>query len=337
VYKVFFSQHFDGIVEVADEVKVGQNFIVGIDSTRLNEGTKNFLSAIKPGGIIIYRQVNIENTEQLSTLIKDLQVFAKETTGKPYFIFIDEEPAGATRLDLFEDFRNSKKINWDLFAKDIKKMSDIGINVDLAPVADFTSIENSFISKRSPSRNIEDFIAFNTHFIELMKQQGISTTLKHFPGIGVSVTDPHEMVPYFDEGYPELEQSFKIFQEGIKAGAGFIMTNHAVYTSIDPKNSASFSRDIMRILREDLDFRGIIITDDVSSMPFITNGQSSITDAGINAINAGNTMVLFSRKARETQKAFQAAVSLYKKDSGFKSLVDANYRLISDYKTVQIR
>ena len=83
-------------------ISLGQNFIVGIHGSEIDEATEKILRDIKPGGVVLYRR-NYESPEQFKSLISTLQVIAKEDDGAPYFIMVDEEPNGASRLDLLKD------------------------------------------------------------------------------------------------------------------------------------------------------------------------------------------------------------------------------------------
>jgi beta-N-acetylhexosaminidase len=314
------------------ETVVGQNFIVGIPAPILDKETVEFLEEMRPGGIILYRQANIEDREQLSRLIAGLQDLAVKTTGAPYLIFIDEEPGGASRLDLFKGFSADGKHDWPSIERDMKELRAIGINVLLAPVADVPSGKNSFISPRSQIRDVQGLTAFNRRFIGIAKADGVATTLKHFPGLGSFSEDPHRAVVDGDVASSTIERSLGVFEDGIGAGASFVMTNHGIYENIDPGESATFSKKIVGILRGELGFKGIIITDDISSMPFASKGALSIPEAALKALDAGHTMALFSWDQKKALDARRLALEKYESDPAVTARLDSNYGTILAYK-----
>jgi len=185
------STQNDDIVLPSTDFVLGQNFVVGISGKTLDDETKKFLQQIKPAGVILYSR-NYQTRNQLKNLIAELQEFAKNTSDYHYFIMIDEEPGGATRLNLFKNVFDFGFPEWDQIEKDIKEMASVGINVDLAPLADFPFNEDTFIKKRIQAHTPAALTDFNKKFIALLQENHISATLKHFPGMGVFIDDPHK-------------------------------------------------------------------------------------------------------------------------------------------------
>src|SRR3989344_2092399 len=109
-------QDYNIILPSADFI-LGQNFVVGISGKTLAEETKKFLQQIKPAGIILYYR-NYQTRGQLKNLIAELQEFAKDISGYHYFIMIDEEPGGATRLNLFKNVFDFGFPEWDQIERD---------------------------------------------------------------------------------------------------------------------------------------------------------------------------------------------------------------------------
>ncbi len=329
---VIVKNFSDKEVALTPDVYVGQNFIVGIKGTTLDSETVDFLSRVKPGGIILYKYSNIENRERLTSLISKLQDLAVETTGKQYFIFLDEEPGGASRLDLFKEVLIGEQIDWNKIEDDVQVMRNVGVNVDLAPISDFSSKSGAFVSGRSISKNSVDLIEFNSKFISVLNKYGIGATLKHFPGLGDSEGDPHKSIIYIKQSADILEKNLEVFERGIESGAGFIMTNHAVYMGVDDTNSVTFSKKILDTLRNDLGFKGIVITDDVTSMPLKYEGFEIKEDIASRAILAGHTMVMFSWSNELAEKEWKSVLKQYKNDDEFAEIIESNYRIISKYK-----
>ncbi len=312
--------------------QLGQNFIVGIEGKTLDDKTSQILEKIKPAGIVLYYR-NYENPSQLKELISNLQSLALKTTNHPYFIMIDEEPGGATRLDLFNNIFAFGEPNWVQIEKDVKIMQGLGINVDLAPIADFAFDNNTFIKDRIPAHDINHLENFNQKFIALLNQNHILATLKHFPGMGVFVDDPHETLPYANPDNSVISKSINIFKDGINNGADFVMTCHGVYDDIDPNNPATLSKKITTdILRNQVGFKGIAITDDLSEMPFTIDKKIDLSQATAQAIEAGHNLVLFSHRPEETEIIFDKLLTIVGKDPELKSLVAQNYIKIVSLK-----
>jgi beta-N-acetylhexosaminidase len=311
---------------------LGQNFVVGIPGKILDNETKKFLEQIKPAGIILYTR-NCQTRNQLKKLIIELQEFAKTTTGHYYFIMIDEEPEGATRLNLFKNVFDSGFPEWDWIEQDIKEMASIGINVDLAPLADFPFNEDTFIKRRIPAHSPTALTDFNKKFIALLQQNHISATLKHFPGMGVFIDDPHKKLPHVNTDQKILNESIKLFKDGIDANANFVMTGHAVYDDIDPNNPATLSKKITTdILRKDLSFQGLIITDDLSDMPFIVGKEINLVKATAESLKAGHNLVIFSHNPGKTLDVFNKLLQQLPSDEELKSVVEQNYRKVVFFK-----
>ena len=318
----------------ADSLKdhLGQTFIVGIPGPVLDSTSEQLLRYIKPGGVVLYYR-NFVSSEQLQQLIARLQSVARETTGHPYFMMIDEEPGGAGRLGLFRNVFAYGDPNWTQIDHDIGVMERLGINVELAPLADFPFNHQSFIRKRIPAHNVEALTDFNRQFVILLKRHGICATLKHFPGMGAFVDDPHKTLPRGALGDHDLEASLKIFQQGIDAGADLVMTGHAVYGGVDPDHPATLSNKIVTgLLRRKLGFQGLVITDDLSDMPFITGQDLSLDEAAVQAMKAGHTMVLFSHKLAKTRRIFDHVLERVRQDEALKSVIEANYGQIITFK-----
>jgi len=317
--------------------QLGQNFVIGIDGKILDDKTKKILEKIKPAGIVLYYR-NFENPDQLKKLNYELQSFALKTTNHPYFIMIDEEPGGATRLDLFNNVFAFGTPNWAQIEIDIKTIKELGINVDLAPIADFAFDENTFIKDRIPAHNINNLINFNQKFIALLNQNNILATIKHFPGMGVFVDDPHKVVPYASPENSIIDQSIAIFKAGINDGADLVMTCHGVYDDIDPKNPATLSKKItINILRNQINFKGLAITDDLADMPFTIGNNIDLSKATAQAIKAGHNLVMFSHRPENTEIVFDKLLNMVEQDEELKLLVAQNYIKVVSLKNNKLK
>ncbi|MCE5223488.1 hypothetical protein LLG10_04770 [bacterium] len=316
---------------VSNALILGQNLLVGIPGLDLDKVTADLLREIKPGGVVLYQR-NFRDFTQLKNLIQSLQSLAVKTTGYPYYIMLDEEPEGALRTGLLKNIFPLGYPNWKKINEDIRLLAMTGINVELAPLADFPFLPNSFISKRIPFNNQEDMMTFNRSFIQIMKQNNIQATVKHFPGLGMLSDDPHYQVVTSSSTIETIEKSMKLFRDAIQGGATFVMTSHALYDHLDKENLATFSKVIVTDkLQHELGFEGIIITDDISDMPLSIKGLN-IAEAGIKALEAGHHMILYSHQLSRTKRVVDVLLLKAGQDNAFLELLTHNYNRIIENK-----
>jgi beta-N-acetylhexosaminidase len=313
------------------EAKLGQNLVVGLPGTLLDGKAEMILRRIKPAGIVLYSR-NYESHEQLKALVKHLQKIGLEETGLPFFIMIDEEPQGATRLGLLTNVFVLGLPDWEKIHRNVKKLSEIGINVDLAPVVDFPYNGDAFIRRRVPFDTEENLVEFNSTFIELLRRYGILSCVKHFPGLGVFKDDPHRKIPHSNASQDIINRSMRIFQKGIFAGAGFVMTGHAVYNSIDSL-PATFSSEIVRhMLLKQLQFAGLVLTDDLSDMSLNSYSGQDMTRTAVLSLKAGHHLILFSHNLSKTVEIYNKLLKRLERDQELKGIVSNNYTEISAFK-----
>ena len=194
-----------------------------------------------------------------------------------------------------------KKGGFDLIKEDTinksKVLYNLGLNLNLAPVVDVCTSSKDYMYSRSLKQNTELTSKYAQVVIEASKNTGVSYTLKHFPGYGSNL-DTHKTSSVDKSDYNKLvEKDLPPFKAGIEVGAEAILVSHNIVNSIDSKNPASISLDIHNLLREDLGFTGIIITDDIS-MGAVTD----ISDVSIKAVLAKNDVIITT----DYEKSFNA-------------------------------
>lgn len=314
----------------------GQNLVVGIPYAELDKTSESILREVKPAGIVLYQR-NFTSFSQVTKLISQLQEISKQTTKSSYFIMLDEEPDGANRMGLLKDIFPLGNPDWRKIENDIGILAKIGINVELAPLADFPFLPNSFISKRIPFRTKENMMAFNKTFITLLKNNQLMATLKHFPGLGLFSDDPHQKYIQTDSDEKIVEESMKLFQSGIDHGAQFVMTSHAQYDKIDPDHPSTFSKKIVtEYLQQELGFKGITLTDDLSDMPLAIEGLN-LVDAGENALKAGHNLIMFSHQLPRTKEIIAGILLRAEKDPELRKIIEANFEKICSFKEQNLK
>ena len=267
------------------------------------------------GGIILF-SVNIRKNE-IAFLNAGMQSAAVESCGIGLFIGVDEEGGRVSRvankLKLKEKQPNPAKTgtpdNAYASGKTIGEyLSEYGFNLDFAPVADVRSnVKDAEITVRSYGTDPEQVGRMVPRFTTGLHSQKIIAVLKHFPGHGAVSGNTHNGAGISLRTLEELrEADFIPFIEGIAAGADMVMLSHQTAKSIDPERPASLSPTVVRILREELGFEGVIITDALR-MKAVSN-RFGPGEACVMALEAGADMLLLPGDFTDAYHAVVKAV-----------------------------
>ena len=332
--------------QMTTEEKVAQLFVTKLEELDTSEGgfyefkkctkgMKETLEQIPVGGVILFSR-NISNPKKTTKLITRLQANSKT----PLFVTVDEEGGNVARI------ASNSKMNTTAFpsAESIGKSKDgdyvfemgrtiareirsFGFNVDFAPVADVkTSDLNTEIGDRSFGSDPGKVSELVSAFVQGCQERGVCATLKHFPGQGSSSGDTHQESVDIDSSISKLRGlDFVPFEAGIKAGAEFIMVSHISVSRVtETKEPASMSELVMKtILREELDFTGIVITD-AFDMASITDNYTP-AEAALNAFKGGADMILMPT---DLKQAYGAILDAVKADSIPESRLDESVNRI---------
>lgn len=277
------------------EEKVGQMFMVRCPK----EEATTKVSKYHLGGYILFSR-DFENKTK-DKVISNISSYQNAST-IPLLIGVDEEGGTVNRISKYKEFREKpfssaqelykeggySKIYSDTIEKS-KFLKSLGINVNFAPVADVSVNPNDYIYKRSFGSDANATSEYVETVVSAMKQERIASVLKHFPGYGNNI-DTHSGISIDNRSYDTFKNSdFLHFISGIDSGADIVLVSHNIITSIDAENPASLSKNVHDILRNDLNFSGVIITDDLY-MDAIKNYTEN-EDAAVKAILAGNDLL----------------------------------------------
>ncbi len=250
------------------------------------------------GGIIFFASdFKAKTKDEVIKMISDLQNVSK----LPILTAIDEEGGTVSRISSNKNlvnspFKSSQELyaegGFPLISEDVKNKSmilqELGLNLNLAPVVDVSTNTSDYMYKRSLGLDTDATSIYAKTVIEASKGLGVSYTLKHFPGYGNNL-DTHVGSSVDSRSYEDIWQyDLPPFQEGIKAGAEAVMVSHNIVKAIEDI-PASLSLNIHNLLKEDLEFSGVIITDDVSM-----GALKNLEDVYIKAIKAGNDLIITS-------------------------------------------
>lgn len=295
------------------EEKVGQMFIVNLESLDSTKGSyyehrtfteemQKSLSEYPVGGTIFFSR-NIETRSQTTELIRNLQ----ENSKLPLWISVDEEGGDVSRIASNSNMKTTQFPSMQVIGATEDEdycynmgvtigteISQLGFNLDFAPVADVRTNEtNTEIGNRSFGSDAEKVAAYSTAVLKGLQSTGVSATLKHFPGHGDADGDTHQASVNVESDLNRLRSvDFVPFKSGIKAGADFMMISHISISRVEGNTTpASLSSLVMKqIVREELGFEGVVITD-AFDMKAITNVYTS-GEAAVKAIKAGADIVL---------------------------------------------
>jgi len=307
---------------------LGEVFVVGISGHEVTEEERMIIKRIQPGGVILYSR-NFKDNDQFKALINNIRGLVEDDI----LIMIDEEPGGAQRLGVFDGGFANGIPNWDVINIGTDKLKDLGINVDLAPVLDYPFDKSTFMRKRVPVKDIDNFRKFNRSFISILKEKKMIATLKHFPGMGFFNDDPHIKTPQQNIDEQIFNDSLLLFRDGIDAGAEFVMSSHAVYENVDKDSIATFSSKVINdLLIKEMGFNGLVITDDLSDMP-VSNQDNTHSIIGIKALQSGHHLITYSHQLERTAKVYDEILNQIMTDKILEESVLNKCKTIKEFKS----
>ena len=276
-----------------------RSFITGIKSIKLNNNEKKFLRKFKPWGVILFSR-NLKNIHQIQNLTNDIRKIFKD---KNYPIMIDQEGGRVNRLDKLISFETlTSEYFGKLFVNDKKNfnlifkifidtnsflLTKLGININTVPVLDLRyKGSTNIIGDRSFSNDAKIVSQIGDICNKNFKINSIGTVIKHIPGHGLAKVDSHHFTPTINKNLKFLKNNdFLAFKQ---KDTLFAMTGHIIFKKIDPINTVTHSKKIIRIIRDQIKFKNILITDDISMKSL----KGSLEDKTKKAFNAGCNLVL---------------------------------------------
>ena len=276
-----------------------RSFITGIKSTSLLVKERYFLKKYKPWGVILFSR-NIKSILQTKKLTQEIRKIFKD---KNYPILVDQEGG---RVNRFKKFFNAdlftNKYFGELYKKDRKKFYDYyklfiertsyllkltGININTVPVLDLKIKGSSkIIGDRAFSGNPKVVSRIGNICIDYHHKNNIGTVIKHIPGHGLAKVDSHKLTPAVKVKYKRLlKNDFDTFK---KKKSLLAMTAHIIYEDVDKLNTATHSKKIIQIIKKDIKFKNLLMSDDISMKSL----KYSLKLNTIKAFSAGCNLVL---------------------------------------------
>jgi beta-N-acetylhexosaminidase len=276
----------------------GQLLMVGIPGPTLDAVARDLVRDLQVGGIILFAR-NIQTPEQVWALNCDLQREALAATGRPLLIAVDQEGGRVQRLKApFTIIPPARELGATrspgevaaLARRTARELALVGFNVNLAPVLDVPRSPACPLGDRTYSSDPGEVARYAVAAIKGYRDGGVLPVAKHFPGLGDTAVDSHEVLPLAQSGDPDRETDLLPFREAVAAGVPLVMTAHLKVPEWD-ENPATLSPVALQTwLRGRLGFTGVIITDDLEMGGISTS--LSVPQGAREALAAGADLLL---------------------------------------------
>lgn len=283
---------FDMLNKMSIEDLIGQLMVIGVEGQTLGEAERKGLEAFKPGGVILMGK-NIDNIDQTKKLTSQLKA---TNPSIPLIIATDQEGGEVKRVswDNTPGQNEWANIPKDKMCENANTRADIlreiGINLNLAPVADLGNNDAAFINNRTVGTD-PNLVSTKIREYRECFDKKVMSTLKHFPGHGMVTEDSHSSLPV--NTTTTKEQWVKTHSEPFlkNIDAPFIMTSHVQIDQIDQRPTSMSAKWIKDILKVEYSYKGIVITDDMQQYADISKADKN--KSALDALVAGNDMLLF--------------------------------------------
>jgi beta-N-acetylhexosaminidase len=332
--------------ELTIEEKVGQLFFIGMPSFDIDGATETLLNDIRPGGICAFAR-NIRSRDQIRGLNDEL----RSRLPREPLLSIDQEGGLVDRLrrimtpmpaaSAIKDVDSAARLG-AIVAETLRLL---GFNMNFAPVVDMITPIRSGPSNGLASRHFgssaDDVVDLAGAFLVAMQNGGVVGCPKHFPGLGASRVDSHEELPIVDLSDAELEETDLVpYRSLLSNNVQAVMAAHAVYpqtrfqtTMPDGKAiPSSLSQGfISGLLRDELAFDGVVITDDLEMGAIVRN--FGIGEACVMAVDAGVDMLAICASPDAIRTGFESVLAAVEKGALSEERVDLSIERIDILRT----
>jgi beta-N-acetylhexosaminidase len=325
------------VEEMSVRELVGQMFVISVGGTEPDYYIEKMIRERNIGGVLLFAH-NMESEAQTRSLTGALQELSIQTEPSiPLFVAVDHEggkvskapwvsrqPAPArvgARGDPAEAREIARQIGGELLRA--------GVNTDLAPVVD-TGF-GAAIGSRSYGEDPQLVARMGAAAVEGFESASVVSAAKHFPNHGPATADSHVDLPVVDHDLRTV-RSYDLppFEAAIDAGVPMVMVGHLVYPAIDPDRPASLSPEAVRMLREELGFDGVVVTDDLAMAG--VSGDGPPARAAVAAVEAGANLLLISSLPQEQADAYDAVVEAVETGEIARGQVEASVERVLEVK-----
>lgn len=295
--------------------KIGQLFLIGLSGPSLTDAERKFILEEDIGGVVLFDR-NIETPEQIAALVRDLQSLRSRTESRaPLFIGIDMEGGRIARLrepfTLWPALKHlgetdSPTLSFHFAMAMGRELKAVGINLDFAPCVDvFSNPANTVIGDRSIGTDAELVARHASALVRGYMKAGVIPCAKHYPGHGNTLVDSHEDLPVEQADLARLNEiELKPFARSFRSRVPMIMTAHVSFPNVDPKWPVTLSEIFMRkIARDDMRFRGLIITDDLDMQALSRHYDRD--EVPVRSFEAGADLLLYCNEPDSPARALE--------------------------------
>nr|HDN01289.1 glycoside hydrolase family 3 protein [Deltaproteobacteria bacterium] len=296
---------------------LGRLLMIGLPGTDLDLETLSLIRDYGVGNFILFERNVKGGPDHTKKLCDDLNGACADAGLPSPVIAVDQEGGPVQRLGppswpeipSNEEMVLSKNLEMNVNSQAetaAKILNSLGIKLNLAPVLDLApSGAEGVLKGRSYGADPREVSILGEKYIQILQANGVCATAKHFPGIGRVERDPHFQRPVVTASRKTLTHEMYPFRKGVKAGVKAVMTSHVVFPSLDPDEPATFSEIIAnRLLRYELGFEGVLLTDDLEMGGVINHG--SLGEAAVKAILAGHDLLLICHGIQRVKEALNS-------------------------------
>lgn len=293
IFSDYYKAAYKKLKTLTLDEKIGQLLLVRYPD-------ENQISALKEYKFAGYVFFAKDFKDKTGTEVKNMMNVAQDNANIPLLTAVDEEGGSVVRVSsnpnlVKEKFKSPSELynlgGFDQIEEDTiyksRTLYHLGLNLNLAPVVDVSTNASDYMYERTLKKETDLTATYAKTVINASKGTGVSYTLKHFPGYGNN-PDTHTGSNVDNRTYEDIvKNDLPPFEEGIKVGAEAVLVSHNIVNSIDSKNPASLSKDVHNLLRDNLKFTGVVITDDIAM-----GAVSNIENVTVKAIQTGNDLII---------------------------------------------
>lgn len=329
------------VAEMSLEEKIGQMLLIGIDGPDIDTGAVAMLRDYHVGGVILFDR-NMNNKYQVTGLNANLQRLNKEYNKLPLYLCVDQEGGMVARMEqdltvapaaarIASQGTPEDAERWAY--QTAKEIESIGFNVNFAPVLDI-----DIPASRSYGNDVATVSKFTEAACRGYDKSGIIYSLKHFPGIGRSEVDPHTEQYRITASKETLLQEdavpFKNIIGKFNNQDFMVMIGHLIYTSLDELPASVSPQVIKKLLRQELGFQGLVITDDME-MGALTS-MYDFSEMGVAAVNAGVDILLVCHNYEHQKQVYQGVLEAVQTNKLAAADIDAAAVKIVENKMIKL-
>ena len=325
------------------EDMVGQMFVVSVGGTEPDYYIEKMVRERNIGGVILFGH-NMKSEKQTESLVCQLQKLSLRTDpAVPLFVAVDQEGGDIASAPWVAPEPAASEVGRGgepgearrIAARMGRQLLRAGINTDFAPVVD--TGYGAAIGNRSFGEDPDLVARMGAAAVKGFEEADVVSAAKHFPNHGPATSDSHVGLPVIRHDGKRLRaHDLPPFEAAVDAGVPMVMVGHLVYPAIDPERPASLSREAISMLRKDLGFDGVVVTDDLAMAG--ATGGGSVADAAVRAVEAGADLLIISSAPQEQADAYDAVVRAVRSGKIPRSRIEGSVgRLLEVKETYDLR